>query len=99
VIHGHPKSVSALIDAKANVNVQTVFQISPLMLAVQSTRGRVEMVTRLIQARADVNARATSGKTALRFARDAGHKDAEQLLLAAGAEPLQGGNDHVISRT
>ena len=51
-----------------------------------SYKGSLQVVQALLTAQADVNAKDTTGVTALAFASQNGHLEVVQALLAAGAE-------------
>ena len=89
--HGD-KAVELLIAAGADVNVANIGGVTPLMRAARGsletwdTIASLESINRLLEAGADVNARADSGETALTNAVEIGRADIVERLLAAGAD-------------
>ncbi|CAD7931738.1 unnamed protein product [Amoebophrya sp. A25] len=64
-ICNYPEVVQFLLDAKANCNIPTVHELSPLHLAASANSELVEI---LVQARANVDAEDADGNTPLIFA-------------------------------
>jgi ankyrin repeat protein len=71
----------ALVDGGADVNQADEFGWTPLMRA--ALNGRLETVKGLVDAHADLNVKATNGRTALVMAR--GQDDIIEFLKTAGA--------------
>lgn len=74
---------ATLIEAGADVNGRSR-RGTPLYLAAQS--GQRDIVTLLLQRRAEINASDDSAGTALHGAAGAGHRPIVELLLASGAD-------------
>lgn len=74
-----------LIDAGADVEAKTRYNVTPLSLAC--TNGSAAMIERLLEAGADPNSVSEEGQTALMTASLSGNEDAVKLLLTRGADP------------
>jgi ankyrin repeat protein len=79
---GSPDLVTALLDARAQVDARSAADWTPLMVA--ASRGHCATIKALIRAGADVDARNAQGQTALLIARTRHHPDATRILLVAG---------------
>ena len=79
-----PKSV-ALIDAKADVNLQSNTGTTAIFWAAQS--GHPEIIKLLLAASADGGLAANGGVTPIMIAAKKGHLAVIQLLVAAGCDP------------
>ena len=85
---GHSKSVKALVDAGADVNVrQKTHQGTPLQYAANN--GHLEVVQILLKGKAAVDAADSIGRTPLMWAATSGKKDVAEALLSAGAKVNQ----------
>ena len=74
-----------LLDSGADVNAQTKFGATPLICA--SEHGYVEIVQRLLEAKADITLRCEDDNTTcLHWASSNGHASVVKLLLNAGAD-------------
>ena len=82
--NGYLKTVKALIDAGADVNIKNGYGKTALMCA--SRKGCLEIVKILIQARADLNLQDQDQWTALIYASGAGHLEIVKYLVDAGAD-------------
>lgn len=86
---GHAGTVGLLLDRHADPNLLLgtgPFEATPLQLAVELDNPQI--VSKLIAAGADVNAKGSLGDTALHMAvRGNGHLDALRLLMDRGADP------------
>ena len=81
---GNAAGVRKALTAKANPNAKDEDGVTALMAAAR--RGSVEIVTLLLESKADVNAReAEDGGTALIYASWKGHTEVVQLLIKAKA--------------
>jgi ankyrin repeat protein len=82
---GCNNALASLLRAGADVNVQ-VCDRTAVQAAAEG--GHLEVVERLLAAKADVNARAAdeNGRTALRAAAEGGHLEVVERLLAAKAD-------------
>ncbi|OGO91640.1 MAG: hypothetical protein A3F10_02455 [Coxiella sp. RIFCSPHIGHO2_12_FULL_42_15] len=67
-----------------DVNVRSNVNLTPLHLAART--GQFEMVEFLISKNADINARASSGATALLYATEKNYKNVVNMLLKYGAD-------------
>jgi ankyrin repeat protein len=76
--NGHLEVVQFLLDAGADVNVETNDGATALMVAAHNCH--LEVVQALLAAGADVNARMLDGKTASMLAPDHGNQEVSQLL-------------------
>ena len=81
--HGECEVVSALIQARANLNSSDVF-MTPLLYA--TFKGHVNIVSTLIDARADVNKVSKYGMTAWMYAKQQKNQEIARLLVQAGAK-------------
>ncbi len=84
---GRTDVVDLLLAAHADPNARVVpppFFATPLELALQG--GNIHIASRLIEAGARVDAKGTTGRTALYYAVREGHLDAIQMLIEKGAE-------------
>ncbi len=79
----HPGMLEALVAAKADVSAPNQYRITPLAVAAEQG---LHAVKALIAAGAKVNARDTSGGTALSVAILRGYKEIVETLLAAKAD-------------
>ena len=77
---GHTKVVSTLVEAGADVDVQTEAGWTPLMVAAQKN---LENVAEVLLTKADVNKTDIAGRTALHLARNA---NIANKLIEAGAD-------------
>ncbi|MHC4620631.1 MAG: ankyrin repeat domain-containing protein [Planctomycetota bacterium] len=84
--NGHMEIVKALLEAKADVNIQRKTDgVTALWMAAQN--GHVEVVKLLLESKADVNVKdKTYGATALMMAAQKGHTDIVKLLLENKAD-------------
>ncbi|XP_078583465.1 uncharacterized protein LOC144866125 isoform X2 [Branchiostoma floridae x Branchiostoma japonicum] len=82
--NGHHETVSALLTAGADVNVQDALQRTPLHLAAM--RGHPETVSALLAAGTDGNVQDYHQITPLHLAAWSGHHETVSALLAAGAD-------------
>ncbi len=81
---GHTEIVEVLIDAGANVNIQTINRgETALIMAV--VNGYFDIVELLIVAGTDVNLKTNDGFTALSLADNQGYTEIVELLKTAGA--------------
>ncbi|HAO77690.1 MAG TPA: hypothetical protein DCQ92_01705, partial [Verrucomicrobia subdivision 3 bacterium] len=80
-----PATVRALLAGGANPDTQTANGYPVLVLAVANTANK-EVLTALIEAKANVNLPDPDGKTALHWAADKNRKDLIELLVKAGAD-------------
>jgi ankyrin repeat protein len=78
--------IKPLLDAGANVNARDIREMTPLMLAVASENQDLEVVGLLLKAGADVNAKSTTGETALDWARKFGNRKVIAALTGAGGK-------------
>ncbi len=81
---GAKAAVKLLLNAKADVRMQSKFGVTALMFAALNEDASV--VRMLIRAGADVSARDVDGRTALMFAALDGNTAAIKVLIAAGAD-------------
>jgi len=92
---GHIECVERLLDAGASPHVTTYdgAELTPLHLACIGSSRAVDMVRRLLDAGAEVNALGLDGSTPLGFAcgLNCAHPDTIEALLAAGAAVDAGG--------
>lgn len=84
--HGVPlyrtlTSVSMLLQAGADVNLQDKWGISALMIAASTREGSVDLVRLLLDAGATVKVQDRDGRTPLSLAADRGHSTIVRLLL------------------
>lgn len=75
--------MTILIGAKACIDVSDEDGLTPLMLVAR--QGRLEMVTKLVQAKANLNIMDNQERTALAYAQYASHNKVEAFLLSNGA--------------
>jgi len=81
---GDAETVTKLVSAKATVNLANTDGVTPLMIA--SANGQVKIVTVLLKAGADVEAKtSTQQVTALMFASLCGHLEVARALVDGGA--------------
>ncbi|KAI9641962.1 hypothetical protein NHQ30_009831 [Ciborinia camelliae] len=85
IIGGHDDAVHFLIEKGANPNAQSG-RYRSLPLSRASSLGNIAIVTRLLKAGADVNARSGYDGTALQEAAKEGHEAIVASLLEAGAD-------------
>ncbi|XP_078583816.1 uncharacterized protein LOC144866328 [Branchiostoma floridae x Branchiostoma japonicum] len=78
--NGHHETVSALLTAGADVNVQNSEQRTPLHLAAE--KGHHETVSVLLAAGADVDVQGWKQRTPLHLAAEKGHHETVSALLA-----------------
>jgi ankyrin repeat protein len=79
-----PEVVTPLIDAGVNLDAaDNYYRTPPLVLAAE--RGQAEVVSALLAAGADLQARNEEGENALAAARNGGENEVVRLLEAAGA--------------
>ena len=84
---GHGDAVDALVAARADVNARSTNNEGNTALhAALAGRGDVRIVSRLLSAGADVNARAAGGHRGLHETAFRGNLELAQLLLAHGAD-------------
>ena len=76
--------IELLINKGAKINKHNWFKITPLMWA--SRRSTPEMIQKMIDKGADINARTDSGRTALDFARKENNEGVVALLQHNGAK-------------
>jgi len=84
VFHNHQLSAELLLKAKANPNVPTRYDVTPLTIA--SRAGKVKLMKVLLAAGGDARTKLPGGETLLMMASRTGSTGALQVLLAAGAE-------------
>jgi len=84
--YGHPSTVDALVQARADVNAVDERKQSALHLAADRGRASVSIVGALVQARADVNAVDERKKSALHLATRWGRNDTVGALVQARAD-------------
>jgi ankyrin repeat protein len=82
---GNVAAVKLLLQRGASVNVTTGAGVTPLMAACDTDAAAAGIVLLLLDAGADVSARAKDGTTALDFARRRSNKTVLDLLRKAGA--------------
>ena len=80
---GHSNVIKTLAEAGANLNVQDVDGMTPLMRA--AVQGNANVVVELIRAGADVNGKDDYKQTALHKASWSGHSSVVKTLAEAGA--------------
>ncbi len=73
VFHGHADTVKRLLDAKADVNAVTEYEVTPLSIACQN--GDAAITPLLLEAGADVNATLPGDVTPLMSAARTGNAD------------------------
>ena len=86
VFFGHPETVTALLDAGADVNVASSESMKVSPLASASAAGQLEIARVLIAHDANVNARAASDFTPLHESAASGRIEFAKLLLENGAD-------------
>jgi ankyrin repeat protein len=83
---GDDEEVARLLADGADPDARDEIQAwTPMMRALEA--GHLELAKRLIEAGADVNAKAETGTTVLMVAAGKGHEEFVRLLLQAGADP------------
>lgn len=82
---GTPQDVHAAIDKGANVNGMSSYGMAPLGLAASYNKNP-EVITTLLKAGADLEARDKNGKTVLMYAATFNNPDMIAVLLKAGAD-------------
>jgi ankyrin repeat protein/tellurite resistance protein len=88
VVERKTHCVRLLLDAGANPNRTYAGEPGDVpILIIASEKGDAEIVRRLLEHGADVNAEAGDGLTALQRAGIHRHKDVEQVLIEFGADP------------
>ncbi len=81
-------SMCDLIKAGADINAKDEQGLTPLMHAIEVTRGiSIDAIRLLVLAGADVNAIDKEGRTPLSFAMSQDRQDIIRVLLDAGADP------------
>ncbi|MEG2876955.1 MAG: ankyrin repeat domain-containing protein [Comamonas sp.] len=94
---GHTNVLHALIQAGADLNLQTNYDgTTALMFAVQ--HGRTDALKVLVQAGADPNIANFAGQTALMIAQEMGNAEMTQVLMKAQADASAAGT-HVMDST
>ena len=81
--NGHVEIVQALVDAGADIDLQSKSGSTALMFA--ASKGHTDVVKALLGADADLNAKNNNKNTALMVAAQNGHVGCVQVLLAAKA--------------
>lgn len=84
---GYAKAVELLLLKGATVNCRTEYGKTPLMFAACCGKEAQRMVALLLQHKADINATAQDGRTALYEATECTDTGVVKLLLKAGADP------------
>lgn len=82
--YGHPDLAKWLVENGANVNIQTVERVTPLMWAIK--RDFRELAEYLLEHGADVHGKSIYGLTAMHVAAKNGNVTILKRLLAAGAD-------------
>jgi len=82
---GHLKTVNYLLRAGANVNQKCKADDNGSILQLASAWNRLEIAKRLVSVGANVNAKDSSGRTALYFAVMYGHLAMARFLIKQGA--------------
>jgi len=91
---GHGDAVDALVDARADVSARsTNHEGNTVLHAALAGRGDARIVSRLLAAGADVNARADGGYTPLAILAFDGNTALAELLLAHGADAAARSDD------
>ena len=80
----YPECVEALLEARADVNIQN--KTGNAALSYAAHEGATAFVTALLEKGADVNTTNLDGSTALTRVTSQGHSDIVKVLLDAGAE-------------
>lgn len=83
--NGDIQKLQEAIRKKANIELKKKYDVTPLMVAVIHNHSAV--VSALIAAGANIDARDEEGRSALLFAAHKGLVDIVQMLLAKGADP------------
>lgn len=87
VYGGHAETTDSLLDEGWDPNVADEGGVTPLMVAVMRNPS-LEIVEKLLERKAEVNAASARGTTALMAAARAGRLDIVKALLQAGADVL-----------
>ena len=83
-------NVALLLDLGAGPALRTTEGDTPLHSAMSAFRPDSNSIAALVAAGADINARNESGRTPVQLARQGGHTQAVDLLVALGAESVAG---------
>jgi uncharacterized protein len=86
VFFGYPETVEALLDAGADVNLQSRNSLKVSALHSAAARHRLDFAKTLLAHGANPNSRAESGFTPLHEAAITGQRDLALLLLESGAD-------------
>lgn len=79
-------SLRSLLEAGADPNASLADGTTPLMLALEQPKSRIDIVDLLLAHRADPNLQDNEGFTALMIAAQESHLEAMQVLLSQGAD-------------
>lgn len=87
-IRGHPEITQAIVDMKAHLEAETVYYGRPghRPLTIACSEGREKIVRLLVECRADMDARTSTGAASLHVAAWTGHAEAAAALLAGKAD-------------
>lgn len=87
-IRGHPEITQAIVDMKAHLEAESVYYGRPghRPLTIACSEGREKIVRLLVECRADMDARTSTGAASLHVAAWTGHAEAAAALLAGKAE-------------